>query len=63
MADGPEAALVVLDAVRDDRRLARHHLLGAVRGDVTQPAGRHSEAAAELEQPRHWPGPDMNGSC
>ena len=50
MADGPEAALAVLDAVRDDRRLARHHLLGAVRGDVLSRLGRHSEAAAELER-------------
>jgi len=49
MADGPEAALAVLDAVRDDPRLARHHLLGAVRGDVLSRLGRHTEAAAELE--------------
>jgi predicted RNA polymerase sigma factor len=49
MADGPEAALAVLDAVRDDPRLARHHLLGAVRGDVLIRLGRRAEAAVELE--------------
>jgi RNA polymerase sigma-70 factor, ECF subfamily len=49
MADGPEAALQVLDAVRDDPRLRRYHLLGAVRGDVLTRLGRYAEAANELE--------------
>ena len=49
MADGPEAALHVLDAVRDDPRLRRYHLLGAVRGDVLTRLGRYAEAANELE--------------
>ncbi|WP_426310900.1 RNA polymerase sigma factor [Cellulosimicrobium sp. E-16] len=48
-ADGPEAALVVLDAVADDPRLARHHLYGAVRGDLLTRLGRHAEAAVVLE--------------
>ena len=50
MADGPEPALAVLDGVRDDPRLARFHLLGAVRGDVLLRLGRYEEAAAELER-------------
>ena len=49
-ADGPEAALAALDGVRDDPRLARYHLLGAVRGDVLLRLGRPDEAAVELER-------------
>ena len=49
-ADGPEAALVALDAIRHDPRLARYHLLGAVRADVLVRLGRAEEAADELER-------------
>jgi RNA polymerase sigma factor (sigma-70 family) len=49
-ADGAEAALRVLDAIRDDPRMARYHLYGAVRGDVLQRLGRYDEAANELER-------------
>jgi len=49
-ADGPEAALVALDAIRHDPRLARYHLLGAVRADVLARLGRTDEAAEELER-------------
>ncbi|HEY5853692.1 MAG TPA: RNA polymerase sigma factor [Aldersonia sp.] len=49
-ADGPDAALAVLDAIRDDPKLARYHLLGAVRGDVLSRLGRHADAAAALEE-------------
>ncbi|MFC7406696.1 RNA polymerase sigma factor [Georgenia alba] len=47
--DGPGPALEVLDAVRDDKRLARYHLVGAVRAEILTGLGRHEEAAAELE--------------
>ena len=49
-ADGPQAALVALDAIRHDPRLARYHLLGAVRADVLARLGRTDEAAEELER-------------
>ncbi|MDP9842790.1 RNA polymerase sigma factor [Streptosporangium lutulentum] len=49
-ADGPQAALEALDAIREDPRMARYHLLGAVRGDVLLCLGRHAEAAEELER-------------
>ncbi|GGK86547.1 RNA polymerase subunit sigma-24 [Sphaerisporangium melleum] len=49
-ADGPEAALKTLDAIGEDPRMARYHLLGAVRGDVLLRLGRHAEAAAELQR-------------
>ncbi|MCA2213300.1 RNA polymerase sigma factor [Jidongwangia harbinensis] len=49
-ADGPQAALDALAPVRADPRMARHHLLGAVLGDLLTRLGRHAEAAAELER-------------
>ncbi len=49
-ADGPAAALLVLDGVADDPRLVRHHLYGAVRGDLLTRLGRHAEAADVLER-------------
>ena len=49
-ADGPQAALDALDAIADDPRLARYHLLGAVRAEVLTQLGRPDEAAAELER-------------
>lgn len=49
-ADGPQAALVALGEVLDDPRMARHHLLGAVHGDVLARLGRHAEAAEALER-------------
>ena len=49
-ADGPQAALDALDAVANDPRLARYHLLGAVRADALVRLGRPAEAAEELER-------------
>jgi len=48
--DGPGAALAAVDRIREDPRLARYHLLGAVRGDLLLRLGRADEAAAELER-------------
>ncbi|MFD1505974.1 RNA polymerase sigma factor [Georgenia yuyongxinii] len=49
-ADGPAAALEAIDAIADHPRLARYHLLGAVRADVLARLGRRTEAAEELER-------------
>ncbi len=49
-ADGPEVALQALDAIRDDSRMARYHLYGAVRGEVLRRLGRYAEAGDELER-------------
>jgi predicted RNA polymerase sigma factor len=49
-ADGPHAALVAVDALRTDPRMARYHLLGAVRADVLLRLDRPGEAAVELER-------------
>jgi predicted RNA polymerase sigma factor len=49
-ADGPAAALEALEAIAGDPRMARYHLLGAVRAEVLTQLGRPGEAAAELER-------------
>jgi predicted RNA polymerase sigma factor len=49
-ADGAPAALALLDAIRDDPRMARYHLYGAVRAEVLTRLGRSAEAARELER-------------
>ena len=49
-AEGPEAALALVDALRDEPALARYHLLPAVRADLLTRLGRRDEAAAELER-------------
>ncbi|WP_214110155.1 RNA polymerase sigma factor [Acrocarpospora catenulata] len=49
-ADGPQTALQAIDTIRNDPRMARYHLLGAVRGDILLRLGRHTEAAEELER-------------
>ncbi|MGK5740399.1 RNA polymerase sigma factor [Micromonospora sp. URMC 103] len=48
--DGPHVALEAVEALRADPRMARYHLLGAVRGDLLLRLGRHAEAAEELER-------------
>ncbi len=49
-AQGPAAALEVVDALRDEPALARYHLLPAVRADLLTQLGRRDEAAVELER-------------
>jgi RNA polymerase sigma-70 factor (ECF subfamily) len=44
-ADGPEAALPLLDALAAEPRLAGSHRLDAARADVRRRTGRHREAA------------------
>jgi RNA polymerase sigma-70 factor (ECF subfamily) len=44
--DGPAAGLAVVDAVADDARLARTHLLPATRADLLRRLGRREDAAA-----------------
>lgn len=45
-ADGPDAAVGLLDALAGDERLAGSHLLPAARADVERRLGRSEEAAA-----------------
>jgi predicted RNA polymerase sigma factor len=50
MADGPAAALPIVDALVREGALAGYHLLPAVRGDLLAKLGRLSEAKRELER-------------
>ena len=49
MAEGPEAALVIVDGLAHEPALKTYHLLGSVRGDLLQRLGRHAEARAAFE--------------
>jgi predicted RNA polymerase sigma factor len=49
MAEGPEAALVIVDSLAHEPALQTYHLLGSVRGDLLHKLGRHQEARAAFE--------------
>jgi len=48
LAEGPAAALVIVDALGSEPALAGYHLLPAVRGDLLAKLGRFAEAQREL---------------
>ncbi len=50
MAQGPAAALPLVDALRDAPVLANYHLLYGVRGDILRKLGRHTEANLEFRK-------------
>jgi RNA polymerase sigma factor (sigma-70 family) len=50
MAEGPAAALVLIDAIKDDPALKNYHLLYGVRGDLLSKLGRHTEAMLEFRK-------------
>lgn len=50
MADGAEAALPLVDALRADAAMQRYHLLHAVRGDLLAKLGRRSQAREAFER-------------
>lgn len=50
MAEGPAAALPIVDALAAEPGLARYHLLPSVRGDLLARLGRAAEARAEFER-------------
>ena len=50
MAFGPEAGLVIVDALKDEPSLRNYHLLPSVRGDLLAKLGRRDEARAEFER-------------
>jgi RNA polymerase sigma factor (sigma-70 family) len=50
MAEGPAAALPLVDALVDAGALARYHLLHSVRGDLLDRLGRRAEAATEFDR-------------
>ena len=50
MAQGPTAALLIVDQLLADDALPRSHLLPSVRGELLSRLGRDDEARAELER-------------
>ncbi|MFE5722074.1 RNA polymerase sigma factor [Streptomyces erythrochromogenes] len=50
MADGPAAALPLVDALAREPALNAYHLLPSVRGDLLERLGRPGEARAEFER-------------
>ncbi|MFE2474427.1 DUF6596 domain-containing protein [Streptomyces sp. NPDC059389] len=50
MAQGPEAALPLVDALAGEPALRAYHLLPSVRGDLLERLGRGEEARAEFER-------------
>ncbi|MDX6760560.1 MULTISPECIES: RNA polymerase sigma factor [unclassified Streptomyces] len=50
MADGPAAALPLVDALAGEPALSAYHLLPSVRGDLLERLGRPDEARAEFER-------------
>jgi predicted RNA polymerase sigma factor len=50
MADGPAAALPIVDAIAGDPALRGYHLLPAVRGDLLERLGQPGAARAEFER-------------
>jgi len=49
MADGPQAALEIVDSLAHEPLLKTYHLLPGVRGDLLQKLGRFEEARAAFE--------------
>ncbi|MFZ2158152.1 MAG: RNA polymerase sigma factor [Bradyrhizobium sp.] len=49
MAEGPEAALAIVDGLAHEPVLRNYHLLGTVRGDLLHKLGRYEEARAAFE--------------
>jgi RNA polymerase sigma factor (sigma-70 family) len=50
MAEGPQAALPIVDALRNAAVLESYHLLYGVRGDLLRKLGRHAEANDEFRK-------------
>ncbi|MFC9789596.1 RNA polymerase sigma factor [Rhodococcus sp. NPDC127528] len=50
MAQGPAAALVLVDGLADDPALRDYHLLPSVRGDLLSRLGRDGDARTEFER-------------
>jgi RNA polymerase sigma factor (sigma-70 family) len=49
MAEGPDAALAIVDRLEGEPALKGYHLLPSVRGDLLQKLGRYEEARAAFE--------------
>ncbi len=50
MAEGPEAGLAIVDALKEEPSLKAYHLLPSVRGDLLYKLQRYAEARSEFER-------------
>ncbi len=50
MAEGPAAALALIETIKDHPALANYHLLYGVRGDLLAKLDRHTEAAEQFRR-------------
>jgi predicted RNA polymerase sigma factor len=50
IASGPQAALEIVDRLREEPALDTYHLLPSVRGDLLDKLGRDDQARAEFER-------------
>jgi len=50
MASGPQAALEIVDELREEPAMQNYHLLWSVRGDLLVKLGRNEEARGEFER-------------
>jgi RNA polymerase sigma-70 factor (ECF subfamily) len=50
MADGPQAGLMIVDALEAGGQLADYHLLAATRADFLRRLGQSADAAASYRQ-------------
>jgi predicted RNA polymerase sigma factor len=63
MADGPEAALAIVDRLMLDPRLKSYHLLLSVRGDLLESSGVMGKRAPNSKRPRAWQETGANATC
>jgi predicted RNA polymerase sigma factor len=63
MAEGPQAALAIVDGLTGEAALRSYHLLGSVRGDLLYRLGRFGEARAASRPPRRSPATTANATC
>jgi predicted RNA polymerase sigma factor len=58
MAEGPAAALAIVERLAGEPALRAYHLLGSVRGDLLHRLGRYAEARAAFEAAAQLAGND-----
>ena len=63
MAEGPAAALAIVDGLAGEPALKNYHLLESVRGDLLCKLGRFAEARAAFEIAARLPPTSANGNC
>jgi predicted RNA polymerase sigma factor len=64
MAEGPEAALAIVDRLVHEPALKNYHLLGSVRGDLLQKnSAATPKRAPHSKRQQRWRATSANRSC